>query len=472
VRWVTGSLLAAAVGQAVLDAGGFGPGSRVVFLVLAIGALCGAFAVDRRAARKAVLSPAVVVLLALGALGALSALWTVGFAWDSVRWGMVTVGYGAVAASAGVLARGAWGVWLIAGGICVLAAVSAIFGLAGVVTFTGPFADYTGGTWRPGGTLEYSAAMSLLAVSALPGVLSGMCATRRWLQAGAVLCGVLCAAVLALAASRLELAMAAVVCIAVVGRPLVTVRAPREVGVAAIALLVVAGVGAHLIAGGRVGAAASPHAALRGGELVALFALCCLVWLGVRGRVGHVGRQVASISRRPVLAIVAVACAVLLAGVATAWATEAGPGQGHPAVDGGFWHGRLRTWQAAIDTFADRPVAGSGADSFLAASVLHQRFFPVRFAHDLPLELAAELGVAGFVLAVALYGSSALALWRSRRRSRFWLLGPAVIGFLVANLLDWPWHLAGSGAVWAAALGACCLSTTLPPPRNRDDSIY
>jgi hypothetical protein len=31
--------------------------------------------------------------------------------------------------------------------------------------------------------------------------------------------------------------------------------------------------------------------------------------------------------------------------------------------------------------------------------------------------------------------------------------GPTVVAFLLANLIDWPWHLAGSGAVWAAALG-------------------
>ncbi len=474
MRWVAGSLLAAAVGEAVLDAGGFGPGSRVAFFVLAVAALCGAFAVDRRAVRAALVSPFVVVLLALGVLGAVSALWTVGVVEDSVRWGLVTIGYGAVAVSAAVLARGVFEVRLIAGGICVLAAVSAIFGLVGVVTFSGPFADYTGGVWRPGGTLEYSAAMSLLAVSALPGVLSGMCAARRWVQSGAVVCGVLCAAVLALAASRLELAIAAVVCVAAVAWPSVTVRTTRAVALAAVAVLVLAGVGAHLIAGGRVGAAASPRSVLRGGELVASIVLCSVAWLAVRGRVARVRRPVAAaaISRRPVIAIVAVAAVVLLAGVATAWATEAGQGQGHPAANGGFWHGRLHTWQAAIDTFADRPVAGSGADSFLAASVLHQRFFPVRFAHELPLELAAELGVVGLALALALYASSGVALWRSRKRSRFWLLGPAAIAFLVANLLDWPWHLAGSGAVWALALGACCLSTTLPPAGNRDDSTY
>ena len=32
---------------------------------------------------------------------------------------------------------------------------------------------------------------------------------------------------------------------------------------------------------------------------------------------------------------------------------------------------------------------------------------------------------------------------------------------LVANLFDWPWHLAGSGAVWAIALGGIIGSVAL-----------
>jgi hypothetical protein len=38
-------------------------------------------------------------------------------------------------------------------------------------------------------------------------------------------------------------------------------------------------------------------------------------------------------------------------------------------------------------------------------------------------------------------------------RRATWLLGPAVAAFLVANLVDWTWHLAGASAVFALALG-------------------
>jgi O-antigen ligase len=130
--------------------------------------------------------------------------------------------------------------------------------------------------------------------------------------------------------------------------------------------------------------------------------------------------------------------------------------------DGGFWHGRLQTWKAAVETAADRPLAGAGADAFLAASARHQRAGPVRFAHDLPLELAAELGVAGLLLGVALYVTAGAAVWRARASRAAWLLGPAVLAFLAAGLVDWPWHLAGSGAVWAASLGALVGAASAP----------
>jgi hypothetical protein len=53
-----------------------------------------------------------------------------------------------------------------------------------------------------------------------------------------------------------------------------------------------------------------------------------------------------------------------------------------------------------------------------------------------------------------LYLGSAGLVWSRRHRPAAWLLGPAVLGFLVANLFDWPWHVPASGAVFAVAVGA------------------
>jgi len=115
-----------------------------------------------------------------------------------------------------------------------------------------------------------------------------------------------------------------------------------------------------------------------------------------------------------------------------------------------FLHGRDATWGAGLEAFLDRPLHGAGADAFLAASARHQDGAAISFAHNLPLELAVELGIAGLLLSLAIYWAIArLAL----RAPRDWLFLPAGIAFPLANLLDWPWHLAGAGAVWALAAG-------------------
>jgi O-antigen ligase len=117
-------------------------------------------------------------------------------------------------------------------------------------------------------------------------------------------------------------------------------------------------------------------------------------------------------------------------------------------------HGRLREWKAALETWLDRPLLGAGSGAYYQASAKHQGSSPALFAHDLPLELAAELGAFGLLLAIGVYAACFDVLRRARSVTERWLLGPAVAAFLISNLLDWPWHLAGLGAAWAVAVGA------------------
>jgi hypothetical protein len=58
--------------------------------------------------------------------------------------------------------------------------------------------------------------------------------------------------------------------------------------------------------------------------------------------------------------------------------------------------------------------------------------------------------------------SAGAAVWRARASRAAWLLGPGALAFLASGLLDWPWHLAGSGAVWAASLGALVGAASAP----------
>ena len=145
-------------------------------------------------------------------------------------------------------------------------------------------------------------------------------------------------------------------------------------------------------------------------------------------------------------AALGVGLAVALAAGSLAFGSGDGP-------ESGFLHGRDDTWGAAVETFLDRPVHGAGADAFLAGSARHQDGAAIVFAHNLPLEFAAELGIPGLLLALGLYLATATLLWRRRAVPVAWLFGAAVLAFPLANLLDWPWHLAGSGAIWAIGCG-------------------
>jgi O-antigen ligase len=119
-----------------------------------------------------------------------------------------------------------------------------------------------------------------------------------------------------------------------------------------------------------------------------------------------------------------------------------------------FLHGRGHEWEAALRTWADHPLLGAGASAYYTASLAHQGRQPTRYAHDLPLELAAELGVPGFLLSVAIYVSVAGITARAINTPGLWLLAPAALAFLASNLVDWTWHLAGLAALWASAAGA------------------
>jgi hypothetical protein len=435
--------------------GGYGDGARLVFGCAGVAAAAAAVFLDGRGALR---EPLVLVLLALAAVGALSALWTLGDPARSLRWALVTAGYAGVALAAAAAARRRGGAGALAGGLAAVAAAAGATGLAAAVLFAAPYAERVAGVWRPGGPLEYAPALALLQVSALPALMAGM-AHRSRLLAGAAAAGMAIAgACVALSASRTALALA--VLVAGAG---MAFGADRRRSGAAVALGAAAGAAMALFAGEAVanGAAVQPR---RVAALLLVVLLAAPVWLAIRDRVpAGAGRGV-----RPAHAAAALLVLAALAG-AFAFGAQAGRGAGPQS---GFLHGRSVTWRAAAETFADRPLLGAGADAFLVGSIGHQRGQTVVFAHDLPLELAAELGVAGLVLAVALYAAAGRLLWRAGGSREAWLFGPAVFAFLAASLVDWPWHLAGSGAVWALAAGALAGSSRMPQSPKEPEGLF
>ena len=391
-------------------------------------------------------NPAVLALAGLAALSALSAAWTIGSATDALRWAAVIAGLALIAVAASIVSA-RLGTMPIAAVIAILAVAAGLVGLYGAGARVEPLAARLGGQWSPGGPLEYSPALALMQVSALPVLLLAMTHDRPWLAALAAAGAAVAGAVIALAGSRVELAIGAgVVAACVLTAP--AVGRPRPIMLCAAALAVIAGGAADAVAGSYV----SPYAT--GGDAPRLLGLALIV-VGAGG-LWALQRRALDGSRRgsgPARVLAGAAVVLPLSGalLAAALTPDSGP-QAEPVS--GFAHGRPALWGAAIDAAMDRPLAGSGSQSFYVASLPYQDPPPVRFAHNLPLETWAELGVGGAALAAMLYLGSVALVWSRRRLLGAWLLGPAVIAFLLANLFDWPWHLPASGAVFALALGA------------------
>jgi O-antigen ligase len=228
----------------------------------------------------------------------------------------------------------------------------------------------------------------------------------------------------------------------------------REV-LAALLVPIFAGIGAALMVGGFTAPGET------GGDVARLLTLVALVlggapaWLALRRliRRGSASNSPRRPGRPAAMRITAIAASGALLVTALAIArVEGGPDRGIEP-QGGILHGRSDTWWAATEAAIEEAPLGAGGESFLPATRSEQGEDVVLFAHNLPIEASVELGLAGLLAVLALYVTCGLALWRARGSEELWLAGPAVATFLVGNLFDWSWHLAGVGAAWALALG-------------------
>ena len=410
-------------------------------MVLAGLAAVAAVLADERAAAL-VRSPPVVVIGGLAALTVASALWTVGPPADSVLWGLVIAGYGAVAVAAGAIARRPGGLAALATGLALVAALAAVGALVAVADHAEPWAERVDGRWQPGGPFEYPPALALLQVAALPALLRAMTAGSTRLATAAAAGGALAAAMIALGSSRFAAAAALTIGIVALAAPRVILhdlgaapRVPsRATVLAALGLVAGAGLAARIVA-----TPTGPGAdEVRLAGLLLVPAVAALLWAPAR-RV-RLGRAALALAAAAVLVVAAL-----------------------DAAPGAITNGRTAIWEEAARTWTDRPLLGAGGDAYLAASSDLQAGRRVRYAHNLPLELGVEMGIAGLLLAAALYTTVALALRRAG--PALWLLGPAVAVFLAFNLVDWTWHLAAAGALWAVALGGCLGAARSGPAR-------
>ena len=105
---------------------------------------------------------------------------------------------------------------------------------------------------------------------------------------------------------------------------------------------------------------------------------------------------------------------------------------------------RYAYWRVALRGFADAPLRGHGAGSFRVLWLRHRTVAEgVRDAHSLELETAAELGLAGVVLLVALLGGVARCGIVAARRDAAVVAGPlaALAAWTAHSALDWDWEM-------------------------------
>jgi O-antigen ligase len=119
---------------------------------------------------------------------------------------------------------------------------------------------------------------------------------------------------------------------------------------------------------------------------------------------------------------------------------------------------RPTIWRAVPGIVAEHPLLGAGAGNFALVSRRNGLFGEdggsYVHAHDLLLTIAAELGLAGLAVFLALMGSigrMAAAGWRSHGPNQPWVISltASLVGLFVAGIGDYP---ASNNAIWATTL--------------------
>ena len=164
-------------------------------------------------------------------------------------------------------------------------------------------------------------------------------------------------------------------------------------------------------------------------------------------------------------AATATLAAVVLAGLVVGEHTASGasdPGDDGPdrllSADSSY---RSDYWRVAWEMVRDEPLTGTGAGSW-EAHWLRERpmAFDTRDAHNLYLELLAELGPAGLALLLGTFALPFLAIGRARHTAWGPAAGAALGTVLLHAGLDWDWEIP---AVILPALGCAAVLLAAAP---------
>ena len=150
---------------------------------------------------------------------------------------------------------------------------------------------------------------------------------------------------------------------------------------------------------------------------------------------------------------------------------EAAAPAAQPPTGGDRWG----WWEEAFASFADKPVLGWGADGFEVSRRLYRETpGDTGRAHSVPLQLLADTGTIGAVLALggllALGVAAALSLRRlppGRERGLAGALLGAAAAWGVHALVDWDWAIPGVTVPALLFLGVLCARRPAPDPEPR-----
>jgi hypothetical protein len=169
-------------------------------------------------------------------------------------------------------------------------------------------------------------------------------------------------------------------------------------------------------------------------------------------------------------ALVALAALVLIVGPGRI-AGDFAATSGREATSGGTklsvtGSGRAQFWSTALDAFADEPLRGIGTGSYGLYWNRHGNLeTPVQNAHSEPLELLAELGLAGLTAFVVFFAAVGTAGIRRARQPGGAAAG-AALGVIATGLvgiaIDWTWDVP-SVAVCVLIAAAVLTTRALEP---------
>jgi hypothetical protein len=130
--------------------------------------------------------------------------------------------------------------------------------------------------------------------------------------------------------------------------------------------------------------------------------------------------------------------------------------------------GRLDLWDAAIASYREDRLKGSGAGTYeISWNRLRPSTSKVEHAHSLYVEVLGELGLVGFLLLLTVLGLILGAFaYRAPYRVLFVVLLAAGAVWAVHAGVDWDWQMPAT-TVWLFALGGAALSRPLRRRRRR-----